>query len=259
MQRYKLQLEYLGTRYSGWQVQKNARTVQGELLDAIRRVTGERCPELQGAGRTDAGVHALRQVAHLDLRQPAPPERLRRDLNDGLPSDIHILKIEAADARFHARHHAVGRAYLYQISRRRTALGKRLVWWVREELDFTRMSRAAALFAGMKDCRSFTADDPEAKSTKVLIDRVQLREAGSLILLRIEGSHFLWKMVRRVVGVIVEAGKGSLSTSQIERFFEIHSEEPARLTAPASGLFLEGVYYEGEARPTALEPVLHLD
>lgn len=258
MPRLKLYIEYQGTRYSGWQVQKNARTVQGELQAAVTKTTGAAEFELYGSGRTDAGVHALRQVAHLDVNTTLAPETLRLRLNDELPSDIHILAIEPTHPRFHARHHAIGRSYLYQISRRRTAFGKKLVWWVKEDLDLERMRRAASLFAGMKNCESFAADDPEEKSTRVLIDRVQLREDGDLILIRIEGSHFLWKMVRRIVGVIVEAGKGKLSQAEISRFFARKSDQPARLAAPASGLFLERVYYEGDRRLEDLDPVLNI-
>jgi tRNA pseudouridine38-40 synthase len=129
---------------------------------------------------------------------------------------------------------------------------------VKEDLDLERMRRASALFIGMKNCQSFSADEPEEKSNKVLIDRVQLRAAGDLILIRVEGSHFLWKMVRRIVGVIAEAGKGKLSPEAIDRFFREKSDEPARLAAPASGLFLERVYYEGDARLETLEPIINI-
>jgi tRNA pseudouridine38-40 synthase len=259
MARFKMVIEYQGTRYSGWQVQKNARTVQGEIQGAIRKITDAATFELAGSGRTDAGVHALRQVAHLEISTPIPPETLRVRLNDELPSDIHVLAIEPAQPRFHARHHAVGRSYLYQVSRRRTAFGKKLIWWVREGLDVGIMQQAATLFVGMKDCQSFSADDPEEKSMRVLIDRVQVKEVGDLILVRVEGSHFLWKMVRRIVGVIVEAGKGKLDPATIQRFFKVKSEEPARLAAPSSGLFLERVYYEGDRRLDAVQPVFQVD
>src|ERR1044072_7922268 len=134
--RFKLTIEYAGTRYSGWQIQKNARTVQGEIDRATREVTGRRDFELYGSGRTDAGVHALGQVAHLDVASSAlPPETLRRRLNDELPSDINILAIDNAHRRFHSRHDAVARRYLYQIARRRTAFAKAFVWGGREPLD----------------------------------------------------------------------------------------------------------------------------
>ncbi len=256
MARYKLIVEYQGTRYRGWQIQKNARTVQGEIAAAVRKVTGQSEFELYGAGRTDAGVHALFQVAHLDLAQPHPAEKLRRAVNDQLPYDIHVGAVETTRARFHARHDAVARSYLYQISTRRTAFGKKLVWWVREDLDVEAMIQASRLFPGMQDCQSFTADKGEDKSSKVLIDRVEIRCIGSLILIRVEGSHFLWKMVRRMVGVLVEVGRGLLTQDDVGGYLIGKSDRPAELTAPPSGLFLERVYYPGDKRLGEPEPVV---
>ncbi len=256
MPRYRLDIEYQGTRYSGWQIQKNARTVQGEIAAAIQRLTREMDFELYGAGRTDAGVHALLQVAHLQLRNSLPPEKLRRLINDELPPDINILRITRADPRFHARHHAAARAYLYQISRRRTAFGKKLVWWIKDELDVERMRTAAAHFVGMRNWQSFTEDDPEEKSTLVMVERIEIGEAGDLILIRVVGSHFLWKMVRRLVGVLAEVGRGTLAAEEVTALLQSKSGEPARLTAPPSGLFLECVYYPGEEQVRPLEPVL---
>ncbi len=258
MPRYKLYIEYQGTKYSGWQVQKNARSVQGELSTAVAKATGEHDFELYGSGRTDAGVHALRQVAHLELESPVSTGRFQHMLNDGLPADIHVLGVEAAPLRFHARHNAVARSYLYQISRRRTAFGKKLVWWIKDELDVGLMKQAAAQFVGMKDFASFAAGDPEEKSTRVLVDRIQMREAGDLILIRIEGSHFLWGMVRRIVGVIAEVGRGKLSLDAVAGYLRTRSQEPARLAAPPSGLFLERVYYPGDKRLQSLNPVIRI-
>ena len=246
MARYKLTIEYAGTRYSGWQIQKNAKTVAGELDRVVRDVTGQKQFEIYGSGRTDAGVHALAQIAHLDVINTLPPETLRQRLNDALPSDINILQIELARGRFHARHDAVARSYLYQISRRRTAFAKNFVWWVREDLDLARMRAVADAFAGMKDFRGFTDDDPSEKSTVVAIARVDIAQENDLILIRVEGSHFLWKMVRRMVGVMVEAGRGGLTPAQAERLLRDTSGAAAKLTAPASGLFLEHVYYQRE-------------
>jgi tRNA pseudouridine38-40 synthase len=256
MARFKLFIEYAGTKYSGWQIQKNARTVQGELTRVIVDVTGQKQFELYGSGRTDAGVHALEQVAHLDIITTLPADTLRTRLNDGLPSDIHVLRIELARTRFHARHDAIARSYLYQIARRRTAFGKNLVWWVREALDLERMRAVAERFAGFKDFRSFTDDRAEEKSTHVAIRRVEVAEEGDLVLIRIEGSHFLWKMVRRIVGVMVDVGSGGTTVEQAERFLREESGVPAKLTAPASGLFLERVYYRGDARPAPLRALV---
>jgi tRNA pseudouridine38-40 synthase len=256
--RFKLTIEYAGTRYSGWQIQKNARTVQGEIDRAIREVSGKRGFELYGSGRTDAGVHALAQVAHLDLSTTVPPETLRRRLNDALPADINILAIEPAARTFHARHDAVARTYLYQIARRRTAFGKALVWWVKDDLEIAPMRRAAASFVGLKNFESFTADDPGEKSTRVLVEQLTIDEAGDLVVIRIDGSHFLWKMVRRLAGVLVEVGRGALAASEAASFLSQPSGVPAELTAPPSGLFLAKVYYPGEPRAACVEPVISL-
>ena len=246
--RFKLTIEYAGTRYSGWQIQKNARTVQGELNRAIRDATGVGEFELYGSGRTDAGVHALRQVAHLEIGITMPPETLRRRVNEALPSDVNLLKVDKVRHRFHARHDAVARSYIYQIARRRTAFAKAFVWWVKEDLDLPAMRRLAARFVGLHDFQSFSDDDPTAKSTEVLVDSLELHEDGDLIVVHIEGSHFIWRMVRRVVGVLVAVGTGEVSEQEAAGFLESKSALPARLTAPASGLFLERVYYPGDPR-----------
>ena len=140
--------------------------------------------------------------------RPLPAETLRRGINDGLPADIHVLAVDSVPHRFHARHGAVARSYLYQISRRRSAFAKPFVWWVKEPLDLDRMTDAAARFTGMHDFQAFSDDDPEEKSTDVLVEDVTIGEDGDLILIRVGGSHFIWKMVRRMVGVLVEIGKG---------------------------------------------------
>jgi tRNA pseudouridine38-40 synthase len=255
MARFKLLIEYNGTRYSGWQIQKNARTVAGEIDRAIRETTRRKEFELYGAGRTDAGVHALGQVAHLELYTDLVPAALRARINDALPSDIYIRALDKAPHRFHARHHAVQRSYVYQISRRKTAFFKPYVWWIREPLDAGAMRGAAAAFVGMRNFASFTADEPDEKSTKVLIDRLEIAEDGDLLLIRIAGSHFLWRMVRRMVGVLAAVGRGELPADEASRFVEEQSAVPATLTAPASGLFLEGVYYGGGEGPGELRAV----
>ena len=253
MPRFKLVVEYAGTRYSGWQIQQNARTVQGEIDRAIRETTTRREFELYGAGRTDAGVHAVAQVAHLELYTDLPPAVLRGRLNEALPTDIYIRSIDKAPHRFHARHDAVSRSYVYQISRRRTAFFKPYVWWIKDPLDAAAMRDASRAFIGMQNFASFTADEPGEKSTKVLVDRLELADPGDLILVRIVGSHFLWKMVRRIVGVLAAVGCGELSAARMGGLLEDPSDLPATLTAPGSGLFLEGVYYRGDAGPGPLE------
>ncbi len=252
MARFKLHIEYEGTRYSGWQVQKNARTVQGELLAALRTVLGTNEVDLQGAGRTDAGVHALHQVAHLEAQTMLAPEIIRMKVNDLLPADINLLEVEKAHERFHARHDATARRYLYRISRRRTAFGKRYVWWVKDALDVTRMQNALPHFTGMKDWRAFSDADPEETSTRALIDSITVTEDGELILIRIAGSHFLWKLVRRIVGILVEVGRGKLAPEEIPGLFKDTTGAVAHHTAPPSGLFLEDVEYGTDRAPGAI-------
>ena len=258
MSRFKLYIEYEGTRFRGWQIQKNARSVQGELSSVIKKVFYPAVFDFQGSGRTDAGVHALRQVAHLEVKTNIPTEIIRMKLNDELPADINILGVEKAPTNFHARHDAVYRSYIYQISRRRTAFGKKYVWWIKDKLDFEKMNKAAGLFIGLKNFQSFTDDNPDDKSTKVKVEEIQLKESGDLILIRITGSHFIWKMVRRVVGVLAEVGRGNLSMGKVREYIDAKSDEPARYTAPPSGLFLERVYYKDDKKSPELAPLIRI-
>jgi tRNA pseudouridine38-40 synthase len=252
MPRFKLLIEYAGTRYSGWQIQKNAKTVAGELDRAIREAARRKDFELYGAGRTDAGVHAAGQVAHLDIYTNLTPGVLRARINETLPADIYVRAIEAVPHRFHARHDARQRSYVYQISRRKTAFCKPYVWWIKDRLDVGAMRAAVGAFVGMRDFASFTADEPDEKSTKVLVDRIEIVEDGDLILIRIAGSHFLWRMVRRLVGVLAAIGRGDLRVEDAARWLDERSDVPATMTAPASGLFLESVSYGDDERPAPL-------
>jgi tRNA pseudouridine38-40 synthase len=255
--RFKLTIEYAGTRYSGWQIQKNAKTIQGEIDRAIRTVTKRVDFELYGSGRTDAGVHALAQVAHLDVVTSLPADTLIRRLNDDLPADINIVAATPVPHRFHARHDAVARRYLYQIARRRTAFAKPFVWWVKEDIHIERMREAAAAFVGFNDFKTFAESDDDERSdrsTRVLLERLDIVESGDLVLVAIEGSHFLWKMVRRIVGVLVEIGRGAMAPSDAGSLLTSPGGEPSRLTAPASGLFLERVFYKDDTRGGAIAP-----
>ncbi len=254
MARFKVYIEYEGTRYSGWQKQQNAKTIQGTIIKAASEIFSTDF-SFQGSGRTDSGVHALCQVAHLDVNTMLAPEIIRMKINDLLPSDINILEIEKTNKNFHARHDAISRSYIYQISKRRTAFAKNFVWWIKDKLDIKSMEEGLKLFEGMHDFASFADKDEEEKSTKVMIEKVELKETDSLILIRILGSHFLWKMVRRMVGVLVEIGRGKLQPGIINFYFENKSSEPAKYTAPPSGLFLEKVLYKKNEVFNELAPI----
>jgi tRNA pseudouridine38-40 synthase len=244
-----LTLEYDGSKYSGWQDQTNARTVQGELKRATAELFGEGV-DVQGAGRTDAGVHAVGQVAHLKLTRATklPPARIMRELNDLLPSSIAVLECEEASPRFHARHHATSRAYFYQISTRKAALSKRYVWWIKEPLDVKRMQEAAALIPGRHDFAAFRALDKSKpdESTIVVVESAEVAVDDHLIVFRIEASHFLWKMVRRLTGVLVKVGLGEVTVEEFRGLIDARKNprmDVAAWTAPASGLFLESIRY----------------
>lgn len=257
MKTWKLTLEYDGTKYSGWQEQKNARTVQGQLRKAAEDFFQVEV-DIQGSGRTDAGVHARAQVAHLRVREPKrrhfPNEsEILRALNERLPADVCVLAVQEADNKFHARHDAISRTYVYQISTRRTAFLKRSVWWVREPLDVTAMSRAARMLIGRHNFVAFRAPDPSRpdESTIVAVDDAGIDVDDHLILFRITASHFLWRMVRRIVGVLVKVGKGETTVEEFARLLEgkeVRSLDIAASTAPASGLFLEKVSYPAGLR-----------
>ena len=253
MPKWKLILEYEGTRYRGWQEQQNARTVQGELRKAAENFLEEKV-ELAGSGRTDAGVHALFQAVHLQSSRQVQESALCYAINDRLPSDINVKSAERVPAQSHARHDAGERFYLYQIAVRRTAFGKPFVWWIKDRLDVSLMKQAAKHFTGSRDFSAYCErykNTGDTVSTRVNVTCLELAETGDLILLRIGASHFLWKMVRRIVGVIAEAGRGNIAPDRIP---ELRHEDIARLTAPPSGLFLEYVRYAGDAPPGPLCP-----
>jgi tRNA pseudouridine38-40 synthase len=254
MRVWRIEVEYEGTRYAGWQSQPHARTVQGELSKAAEQLFNSRV-ELGGSGRTDAGVHALRQVAHLkaNLKGRAPdPAQLKAGLNKLLPHDINVLRAANAQPNFHARHDARARFYVYQIAQRRTAFGKPFVWWVRDRLDVESMKAAGVIVQGRHDFSSFCESPSEQRSTVVEVERAELKAEGGLVLFRIGASHFLWKMVRRIVGALVEVGRGNLSAEEFGGMLERYSNAPAAWTAPPSGLFLERVLYEGDPAPGLL-------
>jgi tRNA pseudouridine38-40 synthase len=258
MARFKLTIEYDGTRYSGWQMQKGGKSIQGELLDACRDLFNSDGIDIYGAGRTDGGVHAIGQVAHLEAQTELPLLRIRYGINDRLPPDISILNVEEADPGFHARHDAVARSYIYQISRRRTAFGKKYVWWIKDQLDIDKMNETAKLFIGLKDFKSFTDDDQEQRSTKTEIKHAWVNDFGDLLVFHVVGSHFLWKQVRRMTGVIVEAGRGKLDLAEVSTFFRNKSDIPAKLTSPPSGLFLEKVFYDKKDIVFQTKPVINI-
>lgn len=255
---YKLVVEYEGTRYSGWQEQNNAKTVAGVLRAAITEAAGE-VLDLGGAGRTDAGVHALAQVAHLKLAEPLELSKLAVGVNERLPADVNLLAVARAPQRFHARHDAQSRSYVYQITRRRSAFAHRFAWWVDAQLDLPAMTAAMEALLGEHDFAPFGQEAPGQTSTQVRMLRAEIADHGDLVLLRFEASHFLWRMVRRLVGALVKVGTGAITKTQFASVFA-GAALPAKFgtiaewTAPSAGLFLERVRYADDAPLGVLVP-----
>lgn len=247
---YKLILEYDGSKFSGWQVQTNARTVQGELQRVADELFGV-ATDVQGAGRTDAGVHALGQVAHIKVREARrkyTASHLMMELNEKLPSSIAVVECETVAQTFHARHDATSRAYFYQVSTRKAALSKKFAWWIKEPLNVEAMQEAAALIAGRHNFVRFCAPDPSrpGEPTTVVVNSAEVGVDGNMVVFRIEASHFLWKMVRRLAGALVKVGLGEITLDQF-RGLMAGKKDPkldiASWTAPSAGLFLEAVKY----------------
>ena len=246
MNTWKLEIEYDGTRYYGWQIQHDSKTVQGELVRVARDLFSGKL-EIGGAERTDSGVHAIHQVAHLkvsELKEDVRPSQIMEGFNDMLPHDINILRVQNAVEDFQALRNASARQYLYKISPRRNAFNKNFVWWVKETLDLKKMQSAAKMLIGKHDFASFSHLDEEFKqNSRALVEQAEIFMEGDLICFRIKADRFLPKMVRRIVGMLAEVGRGKLADTAFERILKFPTDAPRKFAAPASGLFLEKVYY----------------
>jgi tRNA pseudouridine38-40 synthase len=251
---WKLTLAYDGTDFHGWQVQPGHTTVQGELADAIGRVTGERVLP-QGSGRTDAGVHARAQVASCELAAPIPPENLHRALNRTLPPAIRILSVEHAPPEFHARHSVVAKTYEYRIDRREICppWTARYVYALNWPLDVKKMEQAATLVLGEHDFTSFAATDPDltARQSDPAAPTSNIRtiftsgwtEEPDLLIYKVRGNGFLHHMVRNLVGTFLDAGRSQIQPEDIPTILQQKSRTAAGATAPARGLWLDSDEY----------------
>ena len=265
---FRLLLEYDGSKFQGWQRQgpkqsaEGVRTVAGSLEHACREA-GLKVIELVGAGRTDAGVHALGMPAHLHLAPKGAPEArdLIRTLDPHLPHDLAIREAKACGPGFHARHDAEARTYLYQLSRRRTAFGKPYAWWVKGSFDLQALGSAWKAFEGKHDLSAFADLEPR-EDGRMALEACELAEAGSLVLLRVTARHFFHRQVRRMVGAAVAVAQGKARPEELARDLKRPSKEAnlrwGALAAPAAGLFLERVRYGGDGPPSAIHPVIEV-
>jgi tRNA pseudouridine38-40 synthase len=268
-QTWKLTLAYDGTDFHGWQIQPDRPTIQGELQAALGRIAGE-APLPQGSGRTDAGVHALAQVASFCLTAPIPPENLRRALNRTLPSSIRVTDARTVPSSFHARHSARAKTYEYRIFRGESPSPflARYVYDRLWKIDPVLLQEAARIFLGEHDFLSFATTDPDqaARSDTNGADEENFgcaripsstvrtifsscweepsAEAGSLLVYRVRGNGFLHHMVRNLVGTMLEVGRGQIALDELPRILAARSRPLAGPTAPARGLFLHSVEYD---------------
>jgi tRNA pseudouridine38-40 synthase len=275
LQTWKLTLAYDGTEFRGWQVQPGERTVQGELQAALGRICGE-SPLPQGSGRTDAGVHALGQVASFALAAPIPAENLQRALNRTLPPSIRILEARIVPGTFHARHSAVAKTYEYRVFRGAICppFVAPYVYACSWPMDVEALQGASRIFEGTHDFLSFAATDPELASRGLDEDEVPDErplpragfqteppmpatvrrifssgweacpsQEGELLVYRVRGSGFLHHMVRNLVGTMLDVGRGRLRVDEIPGILAARDRAAAGPTAPAQGLFLCSVEY----------------
>ncbi len=242
---FKLTIEYDGTAFSGWQIQKNSRTIQGEIEKAIFVMTKQKII-LTGAGRTDAGVHALAQVANFICDTDLEPDSFFRGLNSLLPDDIVIKNCEYIYDKFHSRYDAKGKIYRYKILNTKlpTAIGRNYVWFIKKPLDFNSMKEAVFFLIGTKDFKSFEGSGSPRKSTIRKVTRAELtQEKDNIIQFEIEADGYLRFMVRNIVGTLVSVGLGKLEPSDIKKILDSKDRRNASTTAPPNGLFLVKVRY----------------
>jgi tRNA pseudouridine38-40 synthase len=245
MRTIKLTIEYDGTNYQGWQVQPKGLTIQGMIEEKLALLTGETIP-LMGSGRTDAGVHAFGQIAHFKTKSQMDVHSIQRALNSLLPPDIVIQKVEQVEAEFHARKHSKSKAYEYRILNRkiRSAFHRGYAWHIPQKLDLKGMKKASQKLMGEHDFSSFRSVGSPTRTAVRKVSRAEWRRGrDGIIRFEIEANGFLKQMVRAIVGTLVEAGKGKISSEEFQRILDSKDRKRAGPTAPAHGLFLKEVKY----------------
>ena len=245
--RYKLTIEYDGTGLLGWQRQLDGPSVQEYLETVLAALTGETL-EIPSAGRTDAGVHALGQVCHIDFNRELPDWKIRDAFNAhlrDLGAPVVVLKVEAADNDFHARFSATGRGYIYRIINRRSpsVLLKDRAWWVPVDLDLEKMRQGSRFLLGHHDFTSFRAAACQAKSPLKTLDKFDITARDEELIFTVEARSFLHHQVRNMVGTLKLVGEGKLSPQDIKTILEAKDRKAAGPTAPACGLYLAKVMY----------------
>ncbi len=245
MKNIKLTIEYDGTRYRGWQrLADSENTIQGKIEKVLSIMTGE-VIEIIGSGRTDAGAHALGQVANFKTNSNISEKDIKDYCNQYLPEDIVIKNVGKVDERFHARYNATSKKYLYRVwnSKAPTAFHRKYTYHVPQELDLKAMKRAVGLLVGKHDFRAFSSVKSKKKSTEREVYSIEILELGEEINFIIHGNGFLYNMVRIIVGTLLEIGEGKRKVESISEIFKEGERAKAGITVPAQGLYLYEVYY----------------
>ena len=245
MPRYKLTLEYDGSPFVGWQRQSNGLAVQQVIETAVAAVCGDPVT-IRGAGRTDTGVHAEAQVAHVDLAKDWRPDKLREAINAHLrPHPVAILRVEAVGEDFDARHSAVRRHYVYRLMNRRAPLALQAgrAWLVKRKLDAGAMHEAAQVLVGRHDFSTFRDSECQAESPIRTLERFEVMKDGDLVLMRVAARSFLHRQVRSMVGSLEHVGSGKWSADDLRAALDARDRRRCGMVAPAAGLYLVGVDY----------------
>ncbi len=244
MTTYKVTLEYDGAAYSGWQRQVRQPTIQEALESAIERISQTPTPVI-GAGRTDAGVHALGQVASFQSDRGLAPEEWKRALNGVLPPDISVLSLDTVTDDFHARYSARAKRYVYRILNRseRAALERQRLWHLAKPLDIDAMRRAAAPLVGCHDFSSFQGSPTDTENPVCHVTSLEVESTGEVVQLEVEADRFLKQMVRAIVGTLVEVGLGKRAPEEMKKILAARDRRAAGYTAPPHGLYLIRVRY----------------
>lgn len=243
---YRLILQYDGSRYDGWQRQGNTeKTVQGKVEEVLSRLLEEPV-EIDGAGRTDAGVHALGQTANFHTERKLDPEELKAALNQFLPEDIGVLRAEEVPERFHSRLNARGKTYRYRVAtgEEKNVFERKQIYPLDQPLDVDAMRRGAALMIGEKDFRGFSSMKKTKKSTVRRLESIEIRKVSGEVRLEFTGNGFLYNMVRILTGTLLEIGMGKREPESVETIFREKDRNLAGFTAPARGLTLVEVFYQ---------------
>ncbi len=245
MTNYRLNIQYEGTRYSGWQRQGNTdNTIQGKIETVLSKLTGEEI-EIHGSGRTDAGVHALCQTANFKTNKALDCTEIRDYLNEYLPLDIRVKSVSEAAPRFHSRLNATRKHYRYTIDNSDAAdvFMRKYRTRLTDNFDINTMKKAAELLIGEHDFKSFCDNKRMKKSTVRTVDTITIEEKNGIITLDFYGNGFLYHMVRILTGTLIEVGTGKRNYHDMTRILEAKSRQEAGFTAPAQGLMLMEVYY----------------